>query len=60
MMADGVGYARTSTIDQSAGLAAQERDLRSAGAEHIFGQQVSSIAKKAYTIWINAVGGVPR
>jgi len=25
----------TSTIDQSAGLAAQERDLRSTGAEHI-------------------------
>ena len=28
-----VGYARTSTTDQAAGLAAQERDLTAAGAE---------------------------
>ena len=42
-----VGYARTSTIDQAAGLAAQERDLRAAGAERIFGEQVSSTAKRA-------------
>ena len=28
-----VGYARTSTTDQTAGLAAQERDLKAAGAE---------------------------
>ena len=33
-----------STIDQAAGLA--ERDLRSAGAERIFGEQVSSTAKR--------------
>jgi DNA invertase Pin-like site-specific DNA recombinase len=41
-----VGYARTSTIDQAAGLAAQERDLRAAGVERIFGEQVSSTAKR--------------
>lgn len=41
-----VGYARTSTAEQSAGLAAQERDLRTAGAERIFAEQVSSIAKR--------------
>ena len=41
-----VGYARTSTIDQAAGLAAQERDLKAAGAERIFGAQVSSTAKR--------------
>jgi hypothetical protein len=40
------GYARTSTIDQAAGLAAQERDLKAAGAERIFGEQVSSTAKR--------------
>jgi hypothetical protein len=34
-----VGYARTSTSDQTAGLAAQERDLAAAGAERIFGEQ---------------------
>jgi DNA invertase Pin-like site-specific DNA recombinase len=42
-----VGYARTSTFDQAAGLAAQERDLKAAGAERIFGEQVSSTAKRA-------------
>ena len=42
-----VGYARTSTTDQSAGLAAQERDLTASGAERIFGEQVSSTAKRA-------------
>lgn len=41
-----VGYARTSTTDQNAGLAAQERDLRAAGAERIFAEQISSVAKR--------------
>ena len=41
-----VGYARTSTSDQTAGLAAQERDLKAAGAEKIFSEQVSSVAKR--------------
>jgi hypothetical protein len=45
-----VGYARTSTIDQAAGLATQERDLKAAGAERIFGEQVSSTAKRAKRI----------
>lgn len=38
-----VGYARTSTTDQRAGLEAQERDLRSAGCERLFVEQVSSV-----------------
>ncbi len=42
-----VGYARTSTTDQNAGLAAQERDLRAAGAEKVYAEQVSSIACRA-------------
>jgi DNA invertase Pin-like site-specific DNA recombinase len=42
-----VGYCRTSTSDQTAGLAAQERDLKAAGAKRIFGEQVSSVAKRA-------------
>jgi predicted site-specific integrase-resolvase len=37
-----VGYARTSTSDQTAGLEAQARDLKAAGAERIFGEQVSA------------------
>jgi DNA invertase Pin-like site-specific DNA recombinase len=41
-----VGYARTSTTDQKAGLAAQERDLRAAGCEKVFAEQVSSVAQR--------------
>lgn len=39
-----VGYARTSTVDQEAGLAAQVRDLRAGGCEEVFAEQVSSVA----------------
>lgn len=42
-----VGYGRTSTVDQEAGLAAQERDLRAAGCERVFSERVSSVAKRA-------------
>ena len=42
-----VGYARTSTTDQNAGLAAQERDLTAVGAERVFTEQVSSVAQRA-------------
>ena len=42
-----IGYARTSTAEQSAGLSAQERDLRAAGVEKIFSEQVSSVAQRA-------------
>ncbi len=42
-----IGYGRTSTSDQQAGLAAQERDLQAAGAEKIFSEQVSSIAQRS-------------
>ncbi len=37
-----VGYARTSTLTQVAGLEAQERDLRTAGVEKLFIEQVSA------------------
>lgn len=40
-----IGYARTSTLDQKAGLAAQLRDLGSAGCERVFEEQVSSVDK---------------
>jgi DNA invertase Pin-like site-specific DNA recombinase len=42
-----IGYARTSTTDQSAGLEAQERDLKAAGAAKFFAEQVSSVAPRA-------------
>jgi DNA invertase Pin-like site-specific DNA recombinase len=42
-----IGYARTSTIDQAAGLEAQERDLKGAGVEKLFTEQVSSVAERA-------------
>ena len=42
-----VGYARTSTVEQVAGLEAQVRDLRAAGADQVFEEQVSSVAQRA-------------
>lgn len=41
-----IGYARTSTAEQEAGLEAQERDLRTAGAERIYAERVSSVAAR--------------
>ena len=41
-----IGYARTSTVEQIAGLEAQERQLRAAGAEKLFTERVSSVAKR--------------
>lgn len=42
-----VGYARTSTGDQVAGLEAQVRDLEAAGCERVFSERVSSVAQRA-------------
>jgi DNA invertase Pin-like site-specific DNA recombinase len=41
-----VGYARVSTCDQQAGLDAQVRDLKAAGCEEIFSEQVSAVAQR--------------
>lgn len=41
-----VGYARTSTVDQEAGLEAQQRDLAAAGCGKVFSEQASSIGKR--------------
>jgi DNA invertase Pin-like site-specific DNA recombinase len=41
-----VGYARTSTSDQTAGLDAQQRDLKAAGCERVFSEQVSSVSAR--------------
>jgi len=41
-----VGYARTSSLGQVAGLEAQMRELRQAGCERIFSEQVSSVAQR--------------
>ena len=41
-----VGYARTSTAEQIAGLDAQERDLKAAGCERLFKERVSSVAQR--------------
>ncbi len=38
-----IGYARTSTLDQTAGLDAQQRDLAAAGCERVYVEQVSSV-----------------
>ncbi|WP_286906231.1 recombinase family protein [Roseovarius sp.] len=42
-----VGYARTSTVDQTAGLEAQQRELAGAGCDKVFVEQVSSVDVKA-------------
>jgi DNA invertase Pin-like site-specific DNA recombinase len=38
-----IGYARTSTLDQKAGIDAQLRDLTEAGCQKQFHEQVSSV-----------------
>ena len=41
-----VGYARTSTTDQRAGLDAQLRDLEACGCRKVFSEQVSSVGDR--------------
>jgi DNA invertase Pin-like site-specific DNA recombinase len=41
-----VGYARTSTVEQEAGLEAQQRDLATAGCGKVFAERVSSVGKR--------------
>lgn len=41
-----VGYARTSTTEQVAGLEAQRRDLEAAGCTRLYAEQVSSVAQR--------------
>ena len=41
-----VGYARTSTADQTAGLYAQQRDLKAAGCQKVFAEQTSGISPR--------------
>lgn len=41
-----IGYARTSTTDQRFGLEAQVDELKSAGCEKVFNEQVSSVGKR--------------
>jgi DNA invertase Pin-like site-specific DNA recombinase len=42
-----VGYGRTSTLEQQAGLDAQIRDLTAAGCDKMFSEQVSAVGKRA-------------
>ena len=41
-----VGYARTSTADQKAGLEAQVAEMKGAGCEELFVEQVSSVQRR--------------
>jgi DNA invertase Pin-like site-specific DNA recombinase len=41
-----IGYARTSTVEQIAGLEAQLRDLKATGCNRIFQEQLSSVDAK--------------
>lgn len=42
-----LGYARTSTLDQVAGVEQQQDDLRRAGCERMFVEQTSSVGERA-------------
>jgi DNA invertase Pin-like site-specific DNA recombinase len=41
-----IGYALTSTVEQTVGLEAQERDLKGAVVEKVFTKQISSVDEK--------------
>jgi DNA invertase Pin-like site-specific DNA recombinase len=41
-----IGYSRTSTTEQIAGLEAQDRELKAAGVQRAFTEQVSSVAPR--------------
>src|SRR5829696_7287773 len=41
-----IGYARTSTLEQEAGLEAQKRDLQALGCEKLFVEQTSSVGPR--------------
>src|SRR4051794_22052214 len=41
-----IGYARTSTLEQEAGLEAQLRDLKALGCEKVFSEQTSSVGPR--------------
>jgi DNA invertase Pin-like site-specific DNA recombinase len=41
-----IGYARTSTLEQEAGLEAQLRDLKNLGCEKVFQEQTSSVGAR--------------
>lgn len=42
-----IGYARTSTLEQDAGLSAQVRDLKALGCDRIFMEQASALSQRA-------------
>lgn len=42
-----IGYARTSTVEQIAGFEAQLEELKVAGCEKLFSEQVSSVSNRA-------------
>lgn len=48
-MSKTIGYARTSTFDQEAGLAAQVKELEAQGCDRIFSEQVSSVDREKRT-----------
>lgn len=41
-----IGYARTSTVDQVAGLEAQQVALAATGCQKLFSEQASSVAQR--------------
>jgi len=42
-----IGYARTSTVEQVAGLEAQQASLAATGCNKVFSEQASSVAQRS-------------
>lgn len=45
-----IGYARTSTTEQVAGLEAQERELKAAGCEKVYSEQISGTKRDRHQL----------
>lgn len=43
-----IGYARTSTLEQVAGFDAQRKELKAAGCERVYAEQISSVAERVH------------
>ena len=49
-----IGYARTSTLDQTAGLDAQQRDLTAAGCERTYVEQALALSREVGDRYLEA------
>lgn len=48
-----IGYARTSTTEQMAGLEAQERELKAAGCAKVYSEQISGTKETGHGLLLH-------